>query len=119
MGYSDPDKQREYTRKWIAARRKEWFEGKQCVSCGSALQLQLDHIDPSKKVSHYIWSWAAERRMKELAKCQVLCSGCHKAKTAKDRADRVEHGSYTMYHKHHCRCVRCYRYKQEHNAKFR
>jgi hypothetical protein len=81
MGYSNPDLQREFNRKWVAARRAAWFAGKQCVKCGSTESLELDHIDPATKVSHSIWSWTAERREAELAKCQVLCRKCHQEKS--------------------------------------
>lgn len=66
----------------IAERRALWFlENGPCRLCGSWDNLQVDHIDPTWKVSHRIWSWRADRRSAELAKCQVLCVKCHKAKT--------------------------------------
>ena len=34
-------------------------------------ELELDHTDPGKKVSHSVWSWAEERRLKELEKCSI------------------------------------------------
>lgn len=75
-------------RRWMAKRRATWFEGKSCTSCGSQTDLELDHIDPSKKVDHKVWSWSDERRKRELAKCQVLCHDCHVIKTItnKERA---------------------------------
>jgi 5-methylcytosine-specific restriction endonuclease McrA len=76
---------REYQRKWIAARRAEWFAGKACAMCGSKESLELDHIIPALKVDNHIWSWSKQRRDEELAKCQALCEECHKKKTAKDR----------------------------------
>ncbi|MEU0858430.1 HNH endonuclease [Streptomyces griseofuscus] len=81
MPYKDPEKQREFQRVWVAARRREYFDGKACVQCGSTDQLELDHVDPAVKVSHRIWSWADGRRHTELAKCQPLCFSCHKGKT--------------------------------------
>ena len=98
---------REYKRNWVAARRAEWMAGKSCVKCGSTQSLEVDHIDPAQKVAHTIWSWAIPRRDAELAKCQVLCTPCHKEKT---RADRPipEHGTLARYGKHHkCRCDIC------------
>ena len=82
MSYKDPEKQREYMRRWIADRRAVWFEGKICDECGSAENLQLDHRDPKQKVSHRIWSWSDTRREAELAKCRPLCVSCHKRKSA-------------------------------------
>jgi 5-methylcytosine-specific restriction endonuclease McrA len=75
---------RRYQRAWMADRRGAWMAGKACAACGSSEDLELDHIDPSGKVSARIWSWASERRNLELAKCQPLCHGCHKAKTRRE-----------------------------------
>lgn len=61
----------------MQARRDAWFADKYCESCGSLTDLELDHIDPTMKVSHRIWSWSEERRDAEVAKCQVLCHTCH------------------------------------------
>lgn len=82
MPYKDISEQREYQRKWIAKRRKDWFDANgPCVLCGSSDDLELDHIDESTKVTHNIWSWSEKRRADELVKCQVLCKICHLEKT--------------------------------------
>ena len=63
-----------------------WFDiNGPCVLCGSNEELQLDHIDPQTKISHRIFTWSEERRLKELAKCRVLCWRCHKKKTATEQ----------------------------------
>jgi 5-methylcytosine-specific restriction endonuclease McrA len=77
---------RRYQRDWKTARRRAWFAGKVCAECGSGSDLQLDHIDPAAKVSHKVWSWSAERRARELDKCQALCRDCHKKRTRGQRA---------------------------------
>ena len=87
MGYTG-DKKREYQREWVAKRRATFFADKCCAYCGSTKNLELDHIDPSQKVSHSIWSWSESRRNEELAKCQALCEECHKEKTALFDASR-------------------------------
>lgn len=110
------EEQREYQRKWRAARREEYFKGKACVKCGSTDRLELDHIDRKTKVSHNIWSWSEVRRNEELAKCQVLCYTCHKAKT-KTENEIFVHGTSVMYRNHKCRCELCVTYKQTENAK--
>lgn len=69
-------------------RRADFFDGKACAHCGSYERLELDHVDPTKKVTHRVWSWSAKRRAVEIAKCQVLCHACHLAKTA-HRHERV------------------------------
>ena len=72
-------------REWIAKRRSDWFADKFCVRCGSVEDLRLDHIDPSTKISHNIWSWSQGRRDVEIAKCQVLCYSHHVQKTADNK----------------------------------
>src|SRR5665213_333062 len=68
-----------------AQRRAEFFAGKECVRCGSIDHLELDHIDPSTKEirAGELWCMALDnpRRIKELAKSQVLCHDCHVLKT--------------------------------------
>lgn len=86
MGYKDKEEQAEYQRKWIARRRSEFLDGKSCVECGSDSNLEIDHVDPNAKVAHRVWSWAKERRDRELRKCQILCHDCHVEKTKKDPA---------------------------------
>lgn len=96
----------EYMRKRNARIRAEFFTGKSCVKCGSTDSLELDHIDPAQKVGHRIWSWSAERRATEIAKCQVLCADCHLTKTKADRRARMKHGTESMY-RLGCRCEPC------------
>ena len=108
MPYSTREAQREYARKWVAARRAEHFRDKACAACGSSIELELDHIDPSTKVTSVIWSWSQQRRDEELLKCQVLCKPCHKVKTAAWRRGRAEHGAGLYCSKKDpCRCVKC------------
>lgn len=109
MGYKDPEKQREYQRKWMAKRKEEFFKDKECVECGDNEYLELDHIDPETKVTHSVWSWSKERREVELAKCQVLCENCHKKKTSeyrKAKARENPHGTHTRY-RFGCFCNKC------------
>lgn len=106
MSYKDKSKQREYQRQWIAKRRSDFFAEKSCVVCDSKDRLELDHIDPSTKVSHAIWSWSQQRRETEIAKCQVLCHDCHQVKTT-DFLSRTTHGTDSMYGRYHCRCDLC------------
>ena len=61
--------------------------------CGSAEDLELDHLDPGKKVSHRIWSWSATRREAELLKCRVLCGSHHKEKSALEHAKGIANGT--------------------------
>jgi len=89
---------RAYQREWIKRRRLTWFkENGPCVDCGSAEDLELDHVDRSTKITHSVWSWALERRTAELAKCVVRCRPCHLAKTRRDvdRGEAVSHSKLT------------------------
>lgn len=92
---------REYHRNWylsvVKKRREKWFiENGPCVKCGSWDRLELDHIDPSTKVSHLVFSWGDSKRLDELSKCQALCHICHKKKSVKECFDR---GIYGMHKK--------------------
>lgn len=110
---------RNYNREWIARRRAEWFAGKRCAQCGSTEHMEIDHIDPAKKVAHQVWSWTEPRRLAELAKCQVLCHDCHLAKTTADWHAARRHGTATMYERGGCRCGLCRLWKKNKNARFR
>lgn len=81
MPMATREEQREYQRQWVAKRRSDFFLGKSCAECGSVEQLELDHVDRATKVHHAIWSWSQVRREAEIAKCQILCHDCHKAKS--------------------------------------
>lgn len=106
MPYIDKERQREYSRNWVANRRALYFKDKVCTKCGGTDRLELDHIDPVLKVSHNIWSWSEIRQRAELVKCQILCFKCHKAKTLMLYAPK-RHGTDAMYHKGPCKCELC------------
>ena len=100
---------REYQRKWVAARRRDWINSKGgcCAKCGSRERLEVDHIDPSKKTlqTRDIWSRTPASVAHELANCQVLCHLCHLAKTYNGVG--IKHGTTTGYKHHKCRCQDC------------
>ena len=78
----DKEKQHAAQHRWyeevVKPRKAKWFEENgPCKKCGGEENLELHHKDPTQKESHRIWSWKAERRLVELAKCIVLCSECH------------------------------------------
>ena len=102
MPYKDKDKQREYQKRWMRSRRSEFFADRVCEECGSSKNLQLHHIDPSKKEQHRIWSWSQSHRDKEIEKCSILCSKCHRKK----HASKAGHGTTTKY-SYGCRCNPC------------
>lgn len=57
-----------------------------CVDCGETniIKLDFDHIEPDKKlfnISTIKWI-SLEGLKKEIAKCDVRCSNCHRVRTA-------------------------------------
>lgn len=108
MSYKNPEKQREYQRKWRASRRQSWLEANgPCIQCGALDNLEVDHVDKTQKISHKIWSWSEERRNEELSKCQVLCRVCHAAKSLIENGGPPAHGTMNRYRRHGCRCHEC------------
>lgn len=56
-----------------------------CIDCGfkgHAVAFDFDHKDPTKKEfkisGHYIYRWSVLK--KELDKCELRCSNCHRIK---------------------------------------
>lgn len=115
MGFSSIEQKREYQRKWVAARRNDFFKDKSCVKCGSTERLELDHIDRATKVSNSIWSWSEPRRLKEIEKCQVLCYDHHLEKTITETT--VGHGGGWGGIRG-CKCDLCLSRKRESNAEW-
>lgn len=110
MGYLDRDKQRAFTRTWVAKRRAEWMaQAGPCVRCGATDRLEVHHKDPTTKSSHRIWSWAPLRRAQELAKCEVLCRPCHQVETTAQirAAHPIVHGNRNRGYRRGCRCRPC------------
>ncbi len=70
----------------LKAQRAQWLvDNGPCQGCGSWDYLEIDHIDPATKTCPpFGIRTSVEDRRRELPKCQVLCSGCHRAKTIAD-----------------------------------
>lgn len=115
---------RQYLARRYQKRRSAAIErlGGACVQCGSTDDLQLDHIDRSTKSTNIAKLILAkdERLLAELAKCQVLCAGCHQKKTSAEMG--VEHGG-GVKGKHNCPCLPCReasrRYCREYSRRMR
>jgi hypothetical protein len=76
----------EYKRKRYAERRILALTtlGGKCARCGSLENLEVDHIDSTKKekdLMTQLYCYALEKFMAELLKCQILCHDCHLQKT--------------------------------------
>lgn len=118
MPYKDRERQRAFQRDHCREKRAQALVGRHCERCESTDELEFHHRDPSEKISHRIWSWSWERIAKELEKCQVLCSPCHKAETKVQRRAqalaRNPHGTRAR-HDLGCRCTACAEAKREYN----
>jgi hypothetical protein len=107
MPYSAAATRKQYARVWMFDRKAAWLKANgPCRHCGSKEDLQVDHVDPSQKVTHRIWSWSLKRRQAELKKCQVLCRTCHRAKSSLEAFRPIRHGT-TRGYRRGCRCVEC------------
>lgn len=84
-------------RQKVCSRRQElrkWFkELKKTLSCGECGEqrtpcLDFHHKDPLQKEINISQShnkgWGKERILAEIAKCEVLCSNCHRCRHAAD-----------------------------------
>lgn len=111
MPYSDPEKQKEYQRQWIANRRQKYFINKICQKCGSDENLEIRHKDQKEKVSHRVWSWSESRIKVELDKCIILCHDCHLIETKEQYKNNLKHGSKTIA-KSGCTCEPCLEYNE-------
>ena len=82
------------------------YLGGKCVDCNSTNNLEFDHIDPKTKSftisSKFTWAW--EKLIPELNKCELLCLPCHKNRTIKQNT--VEHGQGKTG-KRNCYCDLC------------
>ena len=114
MPFASITARREYARLWIARRRFDFFKDKVCFDCGGKETLELDHVDPSLKVSHKIWSWSEQRRTQEISKCVVRCHKCHRNKTDRDlNQGYIVHGDYFRGYRNGCRCTECRKVNSE------
>lgn len=117
MAYKNKKKQNNFQNEWIQARRFEWIalQGGKCVQCGSAENLEVDHINRQEKTlkPSQIWSRRKEVREVELLKCQVLCYHCHKIKTINEFTKPLVHGTLNGYRKHKCKCFDCMEWMRE------
>lgn len=74
-----------YQREWRARRKQLIREhlGDTCKLCG-APATEVDHIDPLTKRVEVVAAKSRAELLAELAKCQALCSPCHREKTRRN-----------------------------------
>lgn len=108
MPFKDKGRANAYSVERCRRRRQAWLLANgPCWKCGSWDELEVDHVDPSLKESHRIWSWGPDKIKAELAKCQPLCHKCHAEKTAQSRRNApTVHGCSHGYDRG-CRCGPC------------
>lgn len=118
--------QKEYQLKRYRIRLDQAIEklGGKCVKCGSCDDLQFDHIIPSTKkfVIARLWSIAEDKFLNEVAKCQLLCQGCHSIKTIIDTNKTFVknsgiHGTLSSYN--YCKCQECKAAKALYNKQYK
>lgn len=91
---------RKFQRAWVRRRRAAWIAANgPCAQCGSSDRLEVDHRDPTEKEipTSALWGMSPRnpKRIAELAKCQVLCHGCHKQKTTREAGKMVR--TFTLH----------------------
>ena len=95
-----------YYRENYKPNRLAFFAEKSCGHCGTVKKLELCHVDHSTKIDSSIWEWGDKKRLAEIAKCIILCSGCHRKL---DNTKPLKHGTIHGYQSSvwRCRCKLC------------
>jgi ribosomal protein S27AE len=107
---------REYNKRRYYKVRAEAIQllGGKCNKCGSAEELEIDHVDRKQKSFEIskIWALAREKFLAELAKCQLLCKSCHRIKSIGELGKKpATHGTLSMYR--YCKCDACKQAKSD------
>ena len=99
-----------YHREYYYTRREKMiaYLGGKCARCVTDESLEFDHIEPELKSfdisANLTISNPAVRD--ELDKCQLLCTSCHRAKTAAENSG-WRHGTVYGWMKKKCFCDEC------------
>lgn len=98
----------DYHREYYKKRRKAIIEhlGGKCIKCGAVENLEVDHIKPEEKSFHIAQRLSLNQIQTELAKCQLLCTGCHRQKTAEENKG-FTHGTIYAWMRKRCVCDIC------------
>lgn len=129
MPYADREKQLEYMRRYNKTYQKRRYVlekealikrlGGKCAACGSTTDLEFDHISRGGKRFAITAKLHCKDLYDELEKCQLLCSKCHKKKTAVDLNYAVGIGSTRREKARFYRRKWYQEHKDEYNAKRR
>jgi hypothetical protein len=111
MGFDRKKYMREYMLKRYFRMRQELVIrlGDKCAVCDSKDNLELDHVDPSKKTFKWVYlhTKTKEEIEKELLNTQLLCADCHMAKTVSEKKP-FTHGTMYAWMKVKCNCDICF-----------
>lgn len=96
--------ERRYPEKTITARARQLqarmarnkalidgFKSRPCKDCQRAFPtecMDFDHLGDKFKGVAKMWNMSPVTIMKEIAKCEVVCSNCHRIRTARRKAER-------------------------------
>lgn len=110
--YTMPD--REYFNNRRRNRRQKFIDllGGKCERCGSEENLHFDHKNPKEKEFRIADRLDAPENVlhKEVKKCRLLCSKCHRIKTRENNEHgqpTARHGTIWYYKRYKCRCNEC------------
>lgn len=103
--------------------------GDKCSKCGTTIDLEIDHIDPTKKSFAVGRLWAEKKlpeALEELKKCQLLCHLHHQEKSREDLRqaanrryviqngkDGFRHGTLYGFINKKCKCAICLKAQRE------
>lgn len=118
MWWTDKEYERKYKNEWMKKKRNDYLKDKYCAWCWSKEKLNMHHVNKDEKDSHKFWSWSEERRLKEIAKCIVLCEDCHIEHHRKEKTLEIKHGCNLGYSRG-CRCDECRLYNINRNRAWR
>lgn len=119
-----PASKRAYDRRRHASLRAiaEEILGQACIQCGSTVDVEFDHIDPSTKRFNLSdgHSYSMGEYLVEVLKCQPICKPHHIRKTLNQRGFELVkgqpvHGTVSSYR--YCRCQECRAAKSDDNAR--
>ena len=88
MPYKDPEQQKQYLHDHYETRKAFVIAAKQrpCADCGIEYPyyvMDFDHVSGEKEanLNRLRWSRSIPNLQKEIDKCDVVCSNCHRIRT--------------------------------------